>query len=501
MTTTFADLGVPADLVSTLASARDPRPVRHPDRSPSPTARRPRPLRPGPDRLGQDARVRHPARRARRACRPRRARRGLVLVPDPRARRAGLRRARVARPRSASCASPPSTAAPASARSCKALRRGVDVVVACPGRLTDLIERGEVDLDAVEIVVVDEADRMADMGFLPAVQRLLDADAARPRRRCCSRRRSTATSTRSSRATSATRCATSCRSRRRTSRVPPTSSGASTATTGCELCRRRRQARRARRSCSARRKRGADRLRQAARPGRRARRGDPRRPSPGPARARARARSPRARSHALVATDVAARGIHVDGVACVVHFDPPNDAKDYIHRSGRTARAGDAGTVVSFVGNQQGREVAQLQQALGMPTGLERPDREALASLTPDAVNRRAPVKTTVKVAQPAASASFVAVSPSVRPPAQTPVTRRPGTAAPSSGSTPRRASASSSAPTATTSSCTSARSRAVSATVSPRVNWSTTRSAPVARAPRRRTSASSPPPLPDPPS
>ena len=56
----------------------------------------------------------------------------------------------------------------------KALRRGVDVLVACPGRLTDLIERGEVELDEVELVVVDEADRMADMGFLPAVQQLLD---------------------------------------------------------------------------------------------------------------------------------------------------------------------------------------------------------------------------------------------------------------------------------------------------------------------------------------
>ncbi len=96
---------------------------------------------------------------------------------------------------------------------------------------------------------------------------------------------------------------------------------------------------------------------------------------------------------ALVATDVAARGIHVDDVACVVHFDLPNDSKDYMHRSGRTARAGEAGTVVSFVGSQQAREAAQLQQALGMPRGLERPDRDALASITPDAVNRRDPVK------------------------------------------------------------------------------------------------------------
>ena len=80
----------------------------------------------------------------------------------------------MARRRPQAAASPPSTAAPASARQLKALRRGVDVLVACPGRLTDLIERREVDLDEVEIVVVDEADRMADMGFLPAVQALLD---------------------------------------------------------------------------------------------------------------------------------------------------------------------------------------------------------------------------------------------------------------------------------------------------------------------------------------
>ena len=74
----------------------------------------------------------------------------------------------------------------------------------------------------------------------------------------------------------------------------------------------------------------------------------------GPARAGARRRSPRGGS-ALVATDVAARGIHVDDVACVVHFDPPADAKDYVHRSGRTGRAGAEGVVVSFVGDGPSR--------------------------------------------------------------------------------------------------------------------------------------------------
>ncbi len=77
---------------------------------------------------------------------------------------------------------------------------------------------------------------------------------------------------------------------------------------------------------------------------------------------------------ALVATDVAARGIHVDSVACVVHFDPPADFKDYTHRSGRTARAGADGLVVSLVSRDQRKAVARFQQELGMRPGLARPD-------------------------------------------------------------------------------------------------------------------------------
>jgi superfamily II DNA/RNA helicase len=77
---------------------------------------------------------------------------------------------------------------------------------------------------------------------------------------------------------------------------------------------------------------------------------------------------------ALVATDVAARGIHVDAVACVVHFDPPADFKDYTHRSGRTARAGADGIVVSLVGPDQKGVVARFQRELGQRPGLARPD-------------------------------------------------------------------------------------------------------------------------------
>jgi superfamily II DNA/RNA helicase len=74
----------------------------------------------------------------------------------------------------------------------------------------------------------------------------------------------------------------------------------------------------------------------------------------------------RGQVRALVATDVAARGIHVDGVACVVHFDPPTDAKDYMHRSGRTARVGASGVVVSLVSPDQVHESRRMQGRLGL---------------------------------------------------------------------------------------------------------------------------------------
>ena len=193
---------------------------------------------------------------------------------------------------------------------------------------------------------------MADMGFLPAVQAPARPDARRPARRCCSRPRSTARSTALvQRYQTATRRVTCCpRPTRRAAthrfwtvdradarrRSPPRSSP-----------------RPARPSCSAapstaptRWPRSSSSAACAARPST----ATARRAS---ASARSR-RSPTARSSALVATDVAARGIHVDGVACVVHFDPPADFKDYTHRSGRTARAGAEGIVVSLVSPDQG---------------------------------------------------------------------------------------------------------------------------------------------------
>jgi len=96
---------------------------------------------------------------------------------------------------------------------------------------------------------------------------------------------------------------------------------------------------------------------------------------------------------ALIATDVAARGIHVDDVACVLQYDPPADAKDYTHRAGRTARAGRVGHVVTFVGRDQAREVSRLQRALGLQVPFTPPSLDALTA--PDAVS--SPVVPTVE--------------------------------------------------------------------------------------------------------
>jgi superfamily II DNA/RNA helicase len=95
---------------------------------------------------------------------------------------------------------------------------------------------------------------------------------------------------------------------------------------------------------------------------------------------------------ALVATDVAARGIHVDDVGCVVHFDIPADAKDYLHRSGRTGRAGAAGVVVAFVMDDNHAKARELQRALGMPgAGRPRPASKRRPSSEPNPGRGRRP--------------------------------------------------------------------------------------------------------------
>lgn len=271
-------------------------------------------------------------------------------------------------------------------RQLTALRRGVDIVVACPGRLADLVSQGAVDLADVRVAVIDEADRLADMGFLPEVRRLLD--------RCTSRTQTLLFSATLDGAVDVlirgyqrdpvrhdcvgssdeTHPATHLFwSVDREKRLQTTAAVVRRAGPTVVFCRT---------------KRGADRVARqldAAGVAAVAIHGDRSQAQ----RERALDSFHRGQATALVATDVAARGIHVDDVACVVHFDPPGDPKDYVHRSGRTARAGAAGVVVSVVPDDLRGQVRDLQAAVGLPDGLTPID---LSCFDPDAVNQPTPM-------------------------------------------------------------------------------------------------------------
>jgi superfamily II DNA/RNA helicase len=245
----------------------------------------------------------------------------------------------------------------------KALARGVSAVVACPGRLEDLVASGNVSLDRAELVVLDEADRMADMGFLPAVKRLVDQT---PRDR-------------QTLLFSATLDGDVDALVRRYQRDPArheVAVGDDDAGDVTHLFWRVRRAQRVRvtaevaQQCGptvvfCRTRHGADRVaKQLGQAGVKAVAIHGRRTQA--QRDRALAAFTRGRAPVLVATDVAARGIHVDGVGCVVHFDPPGEAKDYVHRSGRTGRAGADGVVVSLVAKEDGdRATRTLLRQLG----------------------------------------------------------------------------------------------------------------------------------------
>ncbi len=245
----------------------------------------------------------------------------------------------------------------------RALRRGVDILVACPGRLEDLIAQRVVDLSLVEIVVIDEADRMADMGFLPAVRRILDGTAKERQTILFS-------------ATLDGDVGVITRSYQRDAvrhEVPGQESNALDAEHRFETVQTGDRLSRAAEVIGAegptivfcRTRHGADKIAKKLGAA-----GVPAAPIHGGLsqgqRDRALASFTRGSVHALVATDVAARGIHVDDVACVLHFDPPTDAKTYVHRSGRTARKGASGIVVSFVAADQLRDSRKMQRELGI---------------------------------------------------------------------------------------------------------------------------------------
>ena len=243
-----------------------------------------------------------------------------------------------------------------------ALRRGVDLLVGCPGRIEDLVAQGALDLSDVRWAVLDEADRMADMGFLPAVKRLLDqisparqvllfsatldgdVDVVIKRYMDKPRRHEVATDDDDSGDVTHVWWRTG-----RDERVALTEALVRSHAPAIIFTRTRHGADRLTKRLE------AAGLRAAPVHGARSQ----------PQRDRALAAFVAGRVDALVATDVAARGIHVDGVACVIHYDPPADAKDYTHRAGRTGRAGADGLVVSLVTPEVRRESASLQRALG----------------------------------------------------------------------------------------------------------------------------------------
>jgi len=252
----------------------------------------------------------------------------------------------------------------------RALGRGVDIVVACPGRLEDLVAQGDLRLDEVHTVVLDEADRMVDMGFLRPVCRLLDLTAT-------GRQVLLYSATLDGEVASISRRYQHQPARHQVHPEPAAtdavthvfwrSSRLDRVRITAHLIRQHGQA-----FVFCRTKRGADRVARQLRAA-----GVEAAPMHGdrsqPQRASALAAFAAGRTHALVATDVVARGIHIDDVPCVVHFDLASDATSYVHRSGRTGRLGQSGTVVSLVPEEQRDEVRALQRALGFQGELTAP--------------------------------------------------------------------------------------------------------------------------------
>ena len=245
----------------------------------------------------------------------------------------------------------------------RSLDKGADLVVATPGRLIDLVDRDAVTLDAISTLVVDEADRMADMGFMPQVEWLL--------RRMGPERQTLLYS--------ATLDSAVDRLVRRYLREPIFHEVTSSNVTVEEMEHRFFKVHQLDKAKVAaaivrgaektllfvRTKRGADRLtadlgREGVRVG--VIHGDLRQRS----RERAVEEFAEGKLPALVATDVAARGLDIEGVDVVVHYDPPEDHKAYLHRSGRTARAGESGTVVTLILWDQELAIERIQRRLGL---------------------------------------------------------------------------------------------------------------------------------------
>ena len=245
----------------------------------------------------------------------------------------------------------------------QAVRAGASLVVATPGRLQDFITRKLIDLREVKILVLDEADRMLDMGFLPAIRRIL---AILPQRRQTLVLLSHDWSNRSP-AWSTTPCAiryawrlVRCSSRSRVSGCRLTKCVRPKSPTCCGNCS---TPKKGRRLIFARTKRGTERLaKELAREGFSAAmiHGDRSQSQ----RNAALAGFQQGRFQVLVATDVAARGLHIDDVAHVINYDLPKMAEDFIHRVGRTGRAGSEGLATSLVAGGEVIELRHIERTL-----------------------------------------------------------------------------------------------------------------------------------------
>jgi len=245
----------------------------------------------------------------------------------------------------------------------QALDRGVDVLVATPGRLTDLVDRGNCILDQVEVMVLDEADHMCDMGFMPAVSELLDHTPKGGQRLLFSATLDGDVDklVRKYLANPVTHSTSDARASVTTMEhhvwlVKPAHKAPVTAAL---------VAREGRTIVFVRTKLGADRvaeqlreqgLRAAALHGGLGQ----------GARNKTLTAFKDGKVPVLVATDVAARGIHVEDVSLVVQVDPPADHKDYLHRAGRTARAGGTGAVITLALPHQRRTVERLTSLAGV---------------------------------------------------------------------------------------------------------------------------------------
>jgi superfamily II DNA/RNA helicase len=244
-----------------------------------------------------------------------------------------------------------------------ALRNRVDIVVACPGRLADLIEQGHCHLGDVEISVLDEADHMADLGFLPVVRRLLEATPPEGQRMLFSATLDNAVDVLVRRfltdpavhSVDSVTAAPRAMVHHLLTVMPKDRTGVVTALAGGKN----------RSLVFTRTKHGAQKLtRQLAGAGvsvaeLHGNLGQG-------ARERNLASFASGVARVLVATDIAARGIHVDGIDLVIHADPPAEAKAYLHRSGRTARAGADGVVVTLQSPAQAADMRGLMRRAGV---------------------------------------------------------------------------------------------------------------------------------------